>query len=172
MRSRLCSSAPGWPIPVPSATLHNTCAPDHSHFNCPSLDVFQCLNVFVAVRSPNLNTVLEVRHHQCWVRGDNYLLWLHYFWYKPGSHWPSCGYGHQGQTVGSCSASCWQTPPAPFPLCSLPLDTRASWNRSPWVSHITLRSRMKFCFLYSVLPPWCCLTRSCVIKCPYVLLCT
>jgi len=32
---------------------------------CPSLDTLQQLNVLLVVRDPKLNTVLEVRPHQC-----------------------------------------------------------------------------------------------------------
>ncbi|GAB0186314.1 hypothetical protein GRJ2_001096700 [Grus japonensis] len=45
-------------------TLHQLC--------CPSLDTLQHLNVFLVVRGPKLNTVLEVRPHQCRVQGDNH----------------------------------------------------------------------------------------------------
>ncbi|KAK4831914.1 hypothetical protein QYF61_020291 [Mycteria americana] len=38
---------------------------------CPSLDMLQHLNVFLVVRDPKLNTVFEVRPHQCRVQGDN-----------------------------------------------------------------------------------------------------
>ncbi|KAK4816629.1 hypothetical protein QYF61_019328 [Mycteria americana] len=36
---------------------------------CPSLDTLQHLNVFIVVRGPTLNTVFEVRPHQCRVQG-------------------------------------------------------------------------------------------------------
>ncbi|KAK4831627.1 hypothetical protein QYF61_018567 [Mycteria americana] len=39
---------------------------------CPSLDTLQHLNVSLVVRSPKLNTVFEVRPHQCRVQGDNH----------------------------------------------------------------------------------------------------
>ncbi|PKU48776.1 ryanodine receptor hypothetical protein [Limosa lapponica baueri] len=38
---------------------------------CPSLDMFQNLNVFLVVRGPKLITVFEVCHHKCRVQGDN-----------------------------------------------------------------------------------------------------
>ncbi|KAK4813860.1 hypothetical protein QYF61_001958 [Mycteria americana] len=37
-----------------------------------SLDALQHLNVFLVVRGPKLNTVFEVRPHQCRVQGDNH----------------------------------------------------------------------------------------------------
>ncbi|KAK4821661.1 hypothetical protein QYF61_027129 [Mycteria americana] len=39
---------------------------------CPSLDTLQHLNVSLVVRGPKLNTVFEVRPHQCPVQGDNH----------------------------------------------------------------------------------------------------
>ncbi|KAK4816580.1 hypothetical protein QYF61_017970 [Mycteria americana] len=39
---------------------------------CPSLDTLQHLNVFLVVGGPKLNTVFEVRPHQCRVQGDNH----------------------------------------------------------------------------------------------------
>ncbi|KAK4816524.1 hypothetical protein QYF61_017624 [Mycteria americana] len=39
---------------------------------CPSLDTLQHLNVSLVVRSPKLNTVFEVRPHQCQVQGDDH----------------------------------------------------------------------------------------------------
>ncbi|KAK4822882.1 hypothetical protein QYF61_021101 [Mycteria americana] len=39
---------------------------------CPSLDMLQHLNVLLVVRGPKLNTVFEVRPHQCRVEGDNH----------------------------------------------------------------------------------------------------
>ncbi|KAK4830184.1 hypothetical protein QYF61_008975 [Mycteria americana] len=44
-------------------TLHQLC--------CPSLDTLQHLHVFLVVRGPKLNTVFEVRPHQCRVQGDD-----------------------------------------------------------------------------------------------------
>ncbi|KAK4824003.1 hypothetical protein QYF61_009128 [Mycteria americana] len=40
--------------------------------HCPSLDSLQHLNVSLVVRGPKLNTVFEVRPHQCRVQGDNH----------------------------------------------------------------------------------------------------
>jgi len=34
------------------------------HFHCPSLDMFQGLDVFLVARGPKLNTVLKVWPHQ------------------------------------------------------------------------------------------------------------
>ncbi|KAK4816299.1 hypothetical protein QYF61_014597 [Mycteria americana] len=45
-------------------TLHQLC--------CPSLDMLQHLNVSLVVRGPKLNTVFEVRPHQCRVQGDDH----------------------------------------------------------------------------------------------------
>ncbi|KAK4829505.1 hypothetical protein QYF61_005144 [Mycteria americana] len=45
-------------------TLHQLC--------CPSLDALQHLNVPLVARGPKLNTVFEVRPHQCRVQGDNH----------------------------------------------------------------------------------------------------
>ncbi|KAK4807165.1 hypothetical protein QYF61_024285 [Mycteria americana] len=39
---------------------------------CPSLDMLEHLNVFLVVRGPKLNTVFEVRPHQCRVQGDDH----------------------------------------------------------------------------------------------------
>ncbi|KAK4810193.1 hypothetical protein QYF61_010966 [Mycteria americana] len=39
---------------------------------CPSLDTLQPLNVSLVVRGPKLNTVFEVRPHQCRVQGDDH----------------------------------------------------------------------------------------------------
>ncbi|KAK4818658.1 hypothetical protein QYF61_017266 [Mycteria americana] len=39
---------------------------------CPSLDTLQHLNVSLVVRSPKLNTVFEVRPHQCRVQGHDH----------------------------------------------------------------------------------------------------
>ncbi|KAK4825928.1 hypothetical protein QYF61_003423 [Mycteria americana] len=39
---------------------------------CPSLDTLQHLNVSLVVGGPKLNTVFEVRPHQCRVQGDNH----------------------------------------------------------------------------------------------------
>ncbi|KAM9656072.1 uncharacterized protein ACIBXB_008597 [Morphnus guianensis] len=39
---------------------------------CPSLDTLQHLNDFPVVRGPKVNTVLEVRPHQCRVQGNNH----------------------------------------------------------------------------------------------------
>ncbi|KAK4817038.1 hypothetical protein QYF61_026164 [Mycteria americana] len=39
---------------------------------CSSLDTLQHLSVFLVVRGPKLNTVFEVRPHQCRVQGDNH----------------------------------------------------------------------------------------------------
>ncbi|KAK4825736.1 hypothetical protein QYF61_002175 [Mycteria americana] len=39
---------------------------------CPSLDTLQPLNVSLVVRGPKLNTVFEVRPHQCRVQGHNH----------------------------------------------------------------------------------------------------
>ncbi|KAK4823737.1 hypothetical protein QYF61_006006 [Mycteria americana] len=45
-------------------TLHQLC--------CPSLDTLQHLNVSLVVKGPKLNTVFEVRPHQCRVQGHNH----------------------------------------------------------------------------------------------------
>ncbi|KAK4817644.1 hypothetical protein QYF61_023234 [Mycteria americana] len=45
-------------------TLHQLC--------CPSLDTLQHLNVSLVVGGPKLNTVFEVRPHQCRVQGDHH----------------------------------------------------------------------------------------------------
>ncbi|KAK4810062.1 hypothetical protein QYF61_007226 [Mycteria americana] len=39
---------------------------------CPSLDTLQYLNVSLVVRGPKVNTVFEVRPHQCRVQGHNH----------------------------------------------------------------------------------------------------
>jgi len=40
---------------------------------CPSLDMLQQLSVFLVVRGPKLNTLLQVRPHQCRVQGHDHL---------------------------------------------------------------------------------------------------
>ncbi|KAK4823924.1 hypothetical protein QYF61_008310 [Mycteria americana] len=62
---------------------------------CPSLDTLQHLNVSLVVRGPKLNTVFEVRPHQCRVQGHD--------------HFPSPA-GHtipdtSQDAIGSCSGS-------------------------------------------------------------------
>jgi len=42
--------------------------------HCPSLDTLQHLTVLLVVRGPKLNTLLQVRPHQCRVQGHNHLL--------------------------------------------------------------------------------------------------
>ncbi|KAK4816390.1 hypothetical protein QYF61_016707 [Mycteria americana] len=39
---------------------------------CPSLDTLQHLNILLVVRGPKLNTVFEVRPHQCQVQGHDH----------------------------------------------------------------------------------------------------
>ena len=51
-------------MPVPAASLHETCTPDPLQFYCPSLDTLQGFDVFLVVRSSKLNTVFEVWPHQ------------------------------------------------------------------------------------------------------------
>ncbi|KAK4829997.1 hypothetical protein QYF61_008167 [Mycteria americana] len=43
-----------------------------SQLRCPSLDTLQHLNVPLVVRGPKLNTVFEVRPHQCRVQGHDH----------------------------------------------------------------------------------------------------
>ncbi|KAK4816910.1 hypothetical protein QYF61_024920 [Mycteria americana] len=50
--------------PAPSRALHQ--------LRCPSLDTLQHLNVSLVVGGPKLNTVFEVRPHQCHVQGHDY----------------------------------------------------------------------------------------------------
>ncbi|KAK4813467.1 hypothetical protein QYF61_006258 [Mycteria americana] len=52
------------PIRLVLQTLHQLC--------CPSLDTLQPLNVSLGVRGPKLNTVFEVRPHQCRVQGHDH----------------------------------------------------------------------------------------------------
>jgi len=40
---------------------------------CPSLDMLQQLNALLVLRRPKLNTVLQVRPHQCRVQGHDHL---------------------------------------------------------------------------------------------------
>ena len=67
--------------------------------------MFQQLNIFLEVRGPKLNTVLEVQPHQCQVQGHNHFHTSagHSFWHKSGCHWISWPPGH---TAGSHSAGC------------------------------------------------------------------
>lgn len=53
------------PIRPVFQTLHQFCS--------PSLDMVQGLNVFLEVRGPKVNTVLDVRPHQSRVQGDDHL---------------------------------------------------------------------------------------------------
>ena len=113
------SSSPDWTIPVPSATPHKTCAPDLSQFQCPSLDMLQGLKFFLLVKSPKLNTVLEVQPHQSWVQWDNHL---------PAP--AGCTISDTGQnaigflaawhTAGLCSSERQPTSPHSFPPLSVP----------------------------------------------------
>ncbi|KAK4826058.1 hypothetical protein QYF61_004173 [Mycteria americana] len=52
------------PIRLVLQTLHQ--------LRCPSLDTLQHLNVSLVVRGPKLNTVFEVRPHQCRVQGHDH----------------------------------------------------------------------------------------------------
>ncbi|KAK4824928.1 hypothetical protein QYF61_021548 [Mycteria americana] len=52
------------PISLVLQTLHQ--------LRCPSLDMLQHLNVSPVMRGPTLNTVFEVRPHQCRVQGHNH----------------------------------------------------------------------------------------------------
>ncbi|KAK4822584.1 LOW QUALITY PROTEIN: hypothetical protein QYF61_017170 [Mycteria americana] len=62
----LQAKQPQFPQPLLiSLTLHHLC--------CPSLDTLQHLNVSLVVRGPKLNTVFEVRPHQCRVQRDNHV---------------------------------------------------------------------------------------------------
>jgi len=47
---------------LPQPLLNKTCSLDPSP---ASLDMLQNLNIFLVVRGPKLNTVLEVQPHQC-----------------------------------------------------------------------------------------------------------
>ena len=79
--------------------------------------MLQQLSVFLLVRGPKLNTVLEVQPHQCRVQGHDHLP-------TPAGHtvpdtsqdasWPP------GHTTGSCSASHQPTSPGPFLPGSFP----------------------------------------------------
>ncbi|KAK4810335.1 hypothetical protein QYF61_019138 [Mycteria americana] len=59
---------PQLPQPLPISLVLQT----FPQLCCPSLDMFQPLNVSLVVRGPKLNTVFEVRPHQCRVRGHNH----------------------------------------------------------------------------------------------------
>jgi len=75
--SRPCVfSSPDWIFPVPSASPHKICAPGPSQLCWPSLDTLQCLNVFLVVKGPKLNTVVEVWPQQYWVQRDDHFLTL------------------------------------------------------------------------------------------------
>ncbi|KAK4827063.1 hypothetical protein QYF61_013704, partial [Mycteria americana] len=60
---------------------------------CPSLDTLQQLNVPLVVRGPTLNTVFEVRPHQCRVQGHNHFP-------TPVSH-GEYGYGERADATGN-----------------------------------------------------------------------
>jgi len=68
------STSPEWTIPALSAAPHKTCAPDPSPTEGQqlSLDTPRGLSVLLAVRGPELNTVLKVRSQQCWSQRDNH----------------------------------------------------------------------------------------------------
>ena len=65
------------PLKLLFSQLNNpSFAPDPSQFHCPSLDALRGHDVFLVVRGPELNTVLEVRHYQCRVQRDDLLIVL------------------------------------------------------------------------------------------------
>ena len=88
-----------WTILAPPVTPHKTCAPGPSQLLHASLNTLQGL--LPVVRSPKLNTVLEVQPHQSWVMStiSSLLLLVHYFWYKPGCHCLSWQPGHTANTL-------------------------------------------------------------------------
>jgi len=114
------SSSPDWTAPVPSATIHKTCALDPSPALSPCFEhvpTTQCLSC-----SEGPKTECSIRGAASPVpstgaRSLPYSCWPHYSWYKPGCRWPSWPPGH---TATSCSAGCPPTPPGPFLLGSFP----------------------------------------------------
>ncbi|KAK4817763.1 hypothetical protein QYF61_026986 [Mycteria americana] len=63
----LQAEQPQVPPPLPISLVLQT----FPQLRCPSLDMLQPLNVSLVARGPKLNTVFEVRPHQCRVQGDN-----------------------------------------------------------------------------------------------------
>ncbi len=83
-------------------------------FCCSSLDTFQGLSVFPVVRSPKLDTVLEVQPHQGCLQGDDNLP-------APAGHTISNTgqdgiglLGHLGTLLGHVQLSINQHPQVPF----------------------------------------------------------
>ncbi|KAK4824730.1 hypothetical protein QYF61_018118, partial [Mycteria americana] len=64
----LQAKQPQFPQPLLTRLLLQTLHQLH----CPSRDTLQHLNVFLVVRGPKLNTVFEVRPHQCRAQGDSH----------------------------------------------------------------------------------------------------
>ncbi|KAK4817040.1 hypothetical protein QYF61_026166 [Mycteria americana] len=62
----LQAEQPQLPQPLPISLVLQTL----HQLRCPSLDTLQPLNVSLVVRGPKLNTVFEVRPHQCRVQGN------------------------------------------------------------------------------------------------------
>lgn len=62
------------------------------HF--PSLDSLQPLNVFLAVRGPELDTGFKVWPHQHRGTIPAWSCWPHYGWSRPGCPWPPWPPGH------------------------------------------------------------------------------
>ncbi|KAK4806346.1 hypothetical protein QYF61_017215 [Mycteria americana] len=64
----LQAEQPQFPQPLPISLVLQTL----HQLRCPSLDTLQHLNVSLVVRGPTLNTVFEVRPHQCRVQGHGH----------------------------------------------------------------------------------------------------
>ncbi|KAK4815602.1 hypothetical protein QYF61_004817 [Mycteria americana] len=67
-RDKDVAKQPQFPQPLLIRLLLQTLHQLH----CPSLDTLQHLNVSLVVRGPKLNTVFEVRPHQCQVQGHDH----------------------------------------------------------------------------------------------------
>ncbi|KAK4819936.1 hypothetical protein QYF61_015557 [Mycteria americana] len=63
----LQAKQPQFPQPLPISLVLQTL----HQLRCPSLNTLQPLNVSLVMRGPKLNTVFEVRPHQCRVQGGN-----------------------------------------------------------------------------------------------------
>ncbi|KAK4821882.1 hypothetical protein QYF61_004398 [Mycteria americana] len=70
--SLACSHTPAKQPQFPQPLLIGLLLQTLHQLRCPSLDTLQHLNVSLVVRGPKLNTVFEVRPHQCRVQGHDH----------------------------------------------------------------------------------------------------
>ena len=107
--------------PVPSATppkTHET--PGASPASLPSsghIPEPQCLSSIEGPKTEHSTRGAASQELSTGVWSLSCSCKLHYFWYKPGCHWPSW---LPGNTAGSHSAELWPRPLDPFSLHSFP----------------------------------------------------